>query len=51
MLMRIIELPRERMMAILTSNFVPCNGKWPTLILLASLFMATGFTGSAGKYS
>lgn len=42
---RIIESPRERMLAILTNNFVPCNGRWPTLILLASLFMAVGFTG------
>ncbi|MEW9107306.1 nucleoside recognition domain-containing protein [Paenibacillus sp. S-12] len=39
---RIIESPRERMLAILTNNFVPCNGRWPTLILLSSLFMATG---------
>jgi ferrous iron transport protein B len=37
---RIIESPRERMLAILTNNFVPCNGRWPTLILLSSLFMA-----------
>ncbi|WP_091836153.1 nucleoside recognition domain-containing protein [Marininema halotolerans] len=44
---RIIESPRERMMAILTNNFVPCNGRWPTLILLSSLFMATGFAGGA----
>ncbi|WLR52752.1 nucleoside recognition domain-containing protein [Bacillus tianshenii] len=42
---RIIESPRERMLAILTNNFVPCNGRWPTLILLATLFMATGVTG------
>ncbi|WP_439332243.1 nucleoside recognition domain-containing protein [Priestia megaterium] len=47
---RIIESPRERMMAILTNNFVPCNGRWPTLILLAALFMATGFTGSAKTF-
>lgn len=42
---RIIESPRERMLAILTNNFIPCNGRWPTLILLASLFMAASFTG------
>lgn len=42
---RIIESPRERMLAILTNNFVPCNGRWPTLILLASLFMAVGAVG------
>ncbi|NRS19507.1 ferrous iron transporter B [Brevibacillus sp. HB1.4B] len=41
---RIIESPRERMLAILTNNFVPCNGRWPTLILLASLSMATSTT-------
>ncbi|MNO30121.1 Ferrous iron transport protein B [compost metagenome] len=39
---RIIESPRERMLAILTNNFVPCNGRWPTLILLSSLFMVGG---------
>ncbi|MDR6999804.1 nucleoside recognition domain-containing protein [Neobacillus niacini] len=42
---RIIESPRERMLAILTNNFVPCNGRWGTLIVFASLFMAAGFTG------
>jgi ferrous iron transport protein B len=42
---RIIESPRERMLAILTNNFVPCNGRWGTLILLSSLFMAANFTG------
>jgi ferrous iron transport protein B len=42
---RIIESPRERMLAILTNNFVPCNGRWGTLIVLASLFMAAGYTG------
>lgn len=42
---RIIESPRERMLSILTNNFVPCNGRWGTLIVLASLFMASGFTG------
>ncbi|WP_047151149.1 nucleoside recognition domain-containing protein [Aneurinibacillus tyrosinisolvens] len=42
---RIIESPRERTLAILTNNFVPCNGRWPTLILLASLFMAATYTG------
>ncbi|AKG33570.1 nucleoside recognition domain-containing protein [Paenibacillus durus] len=46
---RIIESPRERMLAILTNNFVPCNGRWPTLILLASLFMAGAATTGALK--
>ncbi|MNB83380.1 Ferrous iron transport protein B [compost metagenome] len=47
---RIIESPRERMLAILTNNFVPCNGRWPTLILLSSLFMAgAAGTGALGS--
>lgn len=41
---RIIESPRERMIALITNNFVPCNGRWPTLILIASLFMASGYS-------
>ena len=45
---RIIESPRERLLAILTNNFVPCNGRWPLLILLASLFMAAGFSSGIG---
>lgn len=36
---RIIESPRERMIAILTNNFVPCNGRFPTLIAIASVFL------------
>ncbi len=43
---RIIESPRERLIAILTNNFVPCNGRWPTLIIMASLFMG-GAVGMA----
>lgn len=38
---RIIESPRERMIAILTNNFVPCNGRFPTLIIIASVFMGS----------
>jgi ferrous iron transport protein B len=37
---RIIDSPRERLIAILTNTFVPCNGRWPTLIMMASLFLA-----------
>ena len=40
---RIIESPRERLIAIITNNFVPCNGRWPTIIMLASLFVAAAF--------
>lgn len=35
---RIIDSPRERMCAILTNAMIPCNGRFPTLILLGSLF-------------
>lgn len=37
---RVIDSPRERLIAIITNNFAPCNGRWPTLIMLASLFVA-----------
>lgn len=36
---RIIESPREKLIAILTNNFVPCNGRFPTLIAVSSIFM------------
>jgi ferrous iron transport protein B len=42
---RIIESPREKLIAILTNNFVPCNGRFPTLIILASLFMGSMLGG------
>lgn len=35
---RIIQSPRERMIAILTNAFMPCNGRFPTLITLITLF-------------
>ena len=37
---RIIESPRERLIAIITNNFVPCNGRFPTLIAIATVFFA-----------
>lgn len=37
---RIIDSPRERLAAILTNAMIPCNGRFPTLILLGSLFFA-----------
>ena len=46
---RIINSPRERLIAILTNAFVPCNGRFPFLISVASIFIAgsvNGFTGS-----
>ncbi len=41
---RIIDSPRERLLAILTNSFVPCNGRFPTLIALICMF----FTGTEG---
>lgn len=38
---RIIDSPRERLIAILTNNFSLCNGRWPTQILLASVFLGS----------
>lgn len=35
---RIIDSPRERLIAILTNSFVPCNGRFPTLIALITMF-------------
>ncbi len=35
---RIINSPRERMVAILTNNFIPCNGRFPTIIAIIAMF-------------
>ena len=35
---RIIDSPRERLLAVLTNSLVPCNGRFPTLITLISMF-------------
>lgn len=37
---RIIDSPRERLIAILTNSFVPCNGRFPTLIAIITMFFA-----------
>lgn len=39
---RIIDSPRERLIAILTNSFVPCNGRFPTLIAITAMFFVTG---------
>ncbi len=44
---RIIDSPRERLLGILTNAMVPCNGRFPTLILLGTLF----FSGAGGALS
>ena len=43
---RIIDSPRERLIAMLTNNFIPCNGRLPMLISLISMF----FLGAAGGF-
>jgi ferrous iron transport protein B len=36
---RVIDSPRERLLAIITNNFSLCNGRWPTQILIATIFI------------
>jgi len=38
---RIIESPRERLIATLTNNLVPCNGRFPTLIAISTVFLVS----------
>lgn len=44
---RIIDSPRERLIAILTNNFVPCNGRFPTLIAIIAMFFGAAAAGLA----
>lgn len=46
---RIIDSPRERLLAILTNNFVPCNGRFPTLIAILTMFFVG--TQAVGGFS
>ncbi len=39
---RIIDSPREKLLAILTNSFVPCNGRFPIMITLTGIFFAAG---------
>ncbi|MBE3572227.1 MAG: ferrous iron transporter B [Moorella humiferrea] len=45
---RIIDSPRERLLAVLTNNFSPCNGRFPTLIALSGIFMGGFLTTGTG---
>lgn len=38
---RVIDSPRERLIAIITNNFSLCNGRWPTQILIATVFIGS----------
>ena len=48
---RVIDSPRERLIAILTNNFVPCNGRFPTLIMLATIFVGAQFAPSFASFA
>ena len=48
---RVIDSPRERLIAILTNNFVPCNGRFPTLIMLATVFVAAAFPPALASFA
>ena len=43
---RIIDSPREKLISIITNAFVPCNGRFPFLITIATIFIGTYFTGA-----
>ena len=38
---RVIDSPRDRLIAIITNNFAICNGRWPTLIMVATIFVGS----------
>lgn len=44
---RIIDSPRERLIAIITNSFVPCNGRFPTLIAVITMFFAGKGAGAS----
>ena len=43
---KIIDSPREKLISMLTNAFVPCNGRFPFLITIASIFIGSYFTGA-----
>lgn len=43
---RVIDSPRERLIAIITNNFALCNGRWPTQILMATVFLGAAAPAS-----
>lgn len=46
---RIIDSPRERLIAMLTNVFVPCNGRFPAMIAIISLFLVGNLSGIIGS--
>lgn len=47
---RIINSPRERLISIITNNFVPCNGRFPFLIAVATIFIAGTMNGIGATF-
>lgn len=43
---RIIDSPRERLIAVLTNTFMPCNGRFPTLIAISTIFFTSAISNS-----
>lgn len=48
---RIIDSPRERLIAIITNSFIPCNGRFPLLISIITMFFVGAVGGFAGTVS
>ncbi len=48
---RIIDSPRERLIAIITNNFSLCNGRWPTQILIATIFIGAVVPASFSAFA
>ena len=48
---RIIDSPREKLIGILTNSFVPCNGRFPFLICIATIFIGGFFKGTIKSIS
>ena len=46
---KIIDSPREKLIAMLTNAFVPCNGRFPLLITIATIFIGSYFSGAASS--
>lgn len=47
---RILETPRERIIASITNAFVPCNGRYPFLITISTIFIAGTFSGFSKSF-
>ena len=47
---RIIDSPRERLIAVLTNNFIPCNGRFPILISVAAIFFTNNFNPGLNSF-